>query len=94
MTISGTLAPFIVWLASRERDEALRRRLREHVERYLLWAEANYGSVPLTDRDDRRYEHYLREHLTDPGQLAEARLALDRYKEHRSILARTASVGS
>ena len=93
MTISATLAPFIVWLASRERDESLRRRLREHVERFLVWSEAHYRPAPPAGQDARRYEHYLQECVTDPGQLGEARLALERYEEYRTILARTASIG-
>jgi hypothetical protein len=93
MTISATLAPFIAWLASRERDEALRRRLREHVELFLIWAETHHLPAPPAGENDRRYAHYLQEYVTDPGQLADARLALERYEEHRSILARTAIVG-
>ncbi len=94
MTISATLAPFIVWLASRERDEALRRRFREHVEDFLVWSESHHLPAPPAGEHDRRYDLYLQEYVTDPGQLAEARLALDRYQEHRSILARTAIIGS
>jgi hypothetical protein len=93
MSISTTLAPFIVWLASRERDETVRRRIREHVERFLVWAEAHHLSEPPAGEQDRRCEHYLREYVTDPRQLTGARLALERYQEHRSILARTAIVG-
>ncbi|MHA6794061.1 hypothetical protein ACVGVM_11210 [Pseudonocardia bannensis] len=84
---SAALAPFIVWLASRDPDEAARRRHRDQVERYLRWADLDRG--PARGRRER-YERLLRHVEADPAAMNAARTALDRYAEFQQILALTA----
>ncbi|WP_214367108.1 hypothetical protein [Pseudonocardia sp. H11422] len=83
---SAALAPFIAWLASRDPDEAARRRHRDHVERYLRWADRDRG--PARDRW-KRYERLLRQIGAEPPALTAARAALDRYAEFQRIRALT-----
>ncbi|MEU7819122.1 hypothetical protein [Pseudonocardia sp. NPDC049154] len=80
--VAAVLGPFVAWLASREPYDGLRRRQVRVVERYLRWAVADRGD-PRTRRE--RFESEL-----DVGGTAEAQAvasALDRFAEHRRILA-------
>ena len=87
MDLAPTLAPFIVWLASRETDELVRRRHRALVEQYLVWCRSDRG----TAHDRRvRFEYELARQVLSRPEYVTA--ALDRFAEFRAILAMTRSV--
>ncbi|MCE3552958.1 hypothetical protein LWC33_16025 [Pseudonocardia sp. RS11V-5] len=80
--VATVLGPFVAWLASREPHEGLRRRQVRVVERFLRWAAVDHGD-PRTRRE--RFESEQ-----DVAGTAEAQAlatALDRFAEHRRILA-------
>jgi hypothetical protein len=81
--IATQLAPFIAWLATREPDEATRRRHRLHVQAYLEYA-AQHGGV--SDRTQRAWEARFPQ---QDRTAAERAAALARFTEHRLIIERT-----
>ncbi|MFD1234485.1 hypothetical protein ACFQ34_14440 [Pseudonocardia benzenivorans] len=80
---AATLVPFIVWLASRETDEQIRRRHRRVVEHYLAWCRTDAG--PARERR-QRYEVAVARDGAPAEQITQA---LARFDEYRSILAMT-----
>lgn len=85
--LAARLAPFIVWLASRERDEQVRRRHRRLVEQYLVWCGSDCG--PAHDRR-ARFEYELARHPHSRPEFVTA--ALDRFAEYHTILRLTRTV--
>ena len=87
MDLASTLAPFIVWLASRESDELVRRRHRSLVEQYLIWCGSDRGAA----HDRRvRFEYELARQARSRPEYVTA--ALDRFAEFRAILSMTRTV--
>lgn len=82
--VAAQLGPFVAWLATQSLNEQTRRRFRESVEAFLLWSRTDPG--PASGRR-RRYETFLR--TRHPDDLPAARAGLDRWAEHRIVLART-----
>jgi hypothetical protein len=82
--VADQLAPFVAWLATRSLDETARRRIRIVVEGFLVWSRTDPG--PVGGRR-RRYEEHLRGRR--PADLPTVREGLDRWAEHRVLVART-----
>ena len=75
------LAPFVAWLASRVEREDTRRMCREIAESYLLFAAQDGGAI------DTRRSRFLHDYRgVAPGV---ARIGLDLFDEHQSIVRRT-----
>ncbi len=57
--VAAQLAPFIAWLAGRERDEPTRRSHRAHVEAYLQGTARPTVDPAEAERALQRYREYL-----------------------------------
>ncbi|MBO4240832.1 hypothetical protein [Pseudonocardia alni] len=86
--LTDELMPFVAWLATQPIPEDTRRSHREVTEAFLLWSRADHGTARGRRR---RYEQQLSEGC--PARLPAVQDGLDRWEQHRVLVARTAPSG-